>query len=154
MTTRIGLVSDSHDTFCKDWPSLLAALTDAFAGVDAILHCGDISSASVLDALAGIAPVYATRSEGDPPADPPRLQDGPVVVEIGGHRIGLAFSRPADFDDVEAVVFGGTHAASIEDVGGIPWVNPGSPSLAEQRTVAVLTLAPGASPSAEIVALP
>jgi predicted phosphodiesterase len=163
-TIRVGLVADTHDGMC-DWPAVVGAIKAAFGddGVDAVLHCGDLNSMACLDSLAaelGTTNVSATRSEGDPPPDPPRLDDGPRVVDVGGHAIGLAFERPEDtaaFDrPVEAVVFGATHAASIEhDDQGILWVNPGSPSLAEQTTVAVLTLHDddGTEPSAEVIAL-
>lgn len=157
---RIGLVADSHDGFCEDWASVVDGITRGFGRVDAILHCGDISSVGALDDLGRIAPVHATRSGDDPPPDPPRLLDGPRVVDLpGGHRVGLAFTRPVDagaFGEdgppVDAVVFGGTHAASVEVVDGLLWVNPGSPSLADQRTVAVLTLGDGGA-RAEIVPL-
>ena len=152
---RVGLLSDSHDSFCEDWPAVVAGIGDALAGVDAILHCGDIATHAALDDLERLAPVHATRSDGDEPAQPPRLQEGPRVVELpGGHRVGLAFQRPdvATFDDVEAVVFGGTHESSVEEVGGLLWVNPGSPSLAEHRSVAVLTLGDGPA-RAEVVPL-
>ena len=157
--TRVGLVSDSHDAFCPDWPSVVAEIALAFTDppVDVVLHCGDIATHAALDDLERVtgAPVHATRSSGDEPEQPPRLLDGPRVVELpGGHRVLLAFERPEApaQDDVAAVVFGGTHEPSIEQVGGLLWVNPGSPSLAERRSVAVLTLGDGTA-RAEIVPL-
>ena len=153
-TTRIGLVADTHDTFC-DWPSVFARIRPAFAGVDMVLHCGDLNTEACLDDLEALAPVAATRSDGDPEAVPPRLADGPRVVASGNFRIGLSFSRPAleDFGEpVDAVVFGGTHAASVEESGGVLWVNPGSPSLSKAPSVAVLTLGDGA-PRAEVIPL-
>lgn len=160
MPTRIGLVADTHDGIC-DWSAVVDKIKTAFFDVDAILHCGDLNSLACLDDLATIAPVvHATRSDGDPPPDPPRLDDGPRVVDVGGHAIGLAFERPQDTaafgQPVEAVVFGATHAASTEhDADGVLWVNPGSPSLAETTTVAVLTVGDddGTPPTAEVIEL-
>lgn len=160
MPTRIGLVADTHDGIC-DWPTVLDKIKAAFGqGVDAVLHCGDLNSMTCLDDLATITPVvHATRSDGDPPPEPSRLDDGPRVVAIQGHAIGLAFERPPDTtafgQPVEAVVFGATHAASTEyDADGVLWVNPGSPSLAETTTVAVLTIGDdNTRPTAEVIEL-
>ena len=159
---RFGLTADTHDTLC-DWPKVLAGLTAAWGDVDGILHCGDVTTAAALESLGRFAPVYASRSEGDPPAAPPVLNDGPRVLTLGGARIGLTFNLPeADrsaeglarlFDGpVAACVFGGTHEASLADAGGVLLINPGSPSLAKTRTCAVLTIAEG-RPSAEIIEL-
>lgn len=152
---KIGLLSDTHDDYCEDWGAVLDKIRTAFAGgVDLILHCGDIGTASAIDALETIAPVRATRSDGDPPADGTRLVDGPTVIDAGGTALLLAFQRPDHAPEgVKAVVFGGTHAASVEDDGGVLWVNPGSPSLAKTTTVGILTLEDDAPPTAEIIVL-
>ena len=44
---------------------------------------------------------------------------------------------------VDAVVFGGTHRASVERVDDVLFVNPGSPSLADRTSVAILELGAG-----------
>ncbi|HEX7167089.1 MAG TPA: metallophosphoesterase family protein [Acidimicrobiales bacterium] len=153
MTTRIGLVADSHSDLC-DWPAVLETVRAALGPVDLVLHCGDITASEALDDLETIAPVRATRSEGDPPAAPPRLVEGPTVVDVGGRAIALAFARPdAAPDGVAAVVFGGTHAASVETIDGVLWVNPGSPSLSKARSVAVLTLDDDGRAQADVIAL-
>lgn len=151
---RIGAISDSHDDIC-DWPTVFARLREVFAGVDLILHCGDITSVSALDDLSSIAPVRATRSAADPPAgSDDRIAEGPTMIEAGGRTLVLAFGRPepsqVDGTGAEVVVFGGTHAPGIETVDGVLWVNPGSPALAERTSVAIVTL-DGEQPSAEIV---
>ena len=157
---RFGLTADTHDDKV-DWPKVMAGLTAAWGYVDGILHCGDVTSRAALESLGKVAPVYATRSSGDPQPEPPRLNDGPRVLTLGGARVGLTFElaeadRTADaltrlFDGpVAACVFGGTHEASIENAGGVLLVNPGSPSLAKTRTCAVLTVENG-RPSAAIV---
>lgn len=159
---RFALTADTHDNLC-DWPTILAALRDSWGGVDAILHCGDISSNAALDGLGAVAPVFATRSEGDPPAAAPRLADGPRVLVAGGARIGLTFNLPETARSadgaaqlfggpVAACIYGGTHAAQVSEAGGVLFVNPGSPSLAKQRTTAVLTI-DGGRAAAEIIEL-
>ena len=147
---RFGLTADTHDEKVH-WPSIVAALKAAWGDVDAILHCGDLTSPAALQSLAALAPIYATRSGGDPPASLPTLADGPRVLEVEGLRMGLTFNLPADamtgrgsaelFEGPVAVcVFGGTHESRIEEVDGVLFVNPGSPSLAKTRTAAVLSI--------------
>ncbi|HZZ90112.1 MAG TPA: metallophosphoesterase family protein [Caulobacteraceae bacterium] len=159
---RFGLTADTHDDLV-DWPAILAGLKTAWGGVDAVLHCGDITRETALDDLAAIAPVYATRSDGDPPAAPPRLAEGPRVLVAGGLRIGLTFSLPETAATAEgaaalfggrvvACVFGGTHVAEVTERDGVLFVNPGSPSLAKTRSAAVLTLEGGRA-SAQIASI-
>jgi putative phosphoesterase len=159
---RFGLTADTHDDLC-DWPAVAAKLKAAWGGVDAVLHCGDLTTPAALEALGQIAPVYATRSADDPPPAPPALCDGPRVLDVGGVRIGLTFAvdeaqltadgAAALFGaPVAAWIFGGTHMASVAERGGVLIVNPGSPSLAKTRTTAVLSLV-GGRPTARIIEL-
>ena len=153
---RVGLIADTHDEVIP-WDGVQAKVEDAFSGVSLILHCGDLTTEDVLDRLERIAPIVAVRSGGDPPASPPRLRDGPQVVEAGGVAIGLVNTLPDDGDvafgqAVSVVVHGGTHAASVEERDGVLYVNPGSPTLADEVSVGVLELGAG-SPSATIVRL-
>lgn len=171
---RFGLVADTHDSFV-DWPKAVAAIGQALGPVDAIIHCGDISTRNAVTDLSRIAPVWAVRSADDEPADPPSLVDGPRVLEAGGVRIGVVFSLsdppvgakvdpelafgevgPQQACDrlfggpVDVCVFGGSHVAAVLQEAGVLFVNPGSPTLAERRSVAVLNLASGAL-SVEVV---
>jgi uncharacterized protein len=159
---RFGLTADTHDELV-DWPATLGGLKAAWGDVDGVLHCGDLSSAAALEGLAAIGPTFATRSDGDPPATPPTLVDGPRVLDLGGVRVGLTFNLAQELmspagaaglfgGPVAACVYGGTHAARLEEIGGVLFVNPGSPSLAKARTAAVLTIRDG-KPSAQIVAI-
>jgi predicted phosphodiesterase len=157
---RFGLTADTHDDLV-DWPAILASLTAAWGEVDAVLHCGDLTSTTALESLSGIAPIFATRNDGDPPAAPPALSEGPRVLNFSGLRAGLTFNLPEEARTPEgassffggpvvACLYGGTHQASLRSVDGVLFVNPGSPSLAKQRTAAVLTLDAGRV-SAQIV---
>ena len=56
---KIGVVSDTHAFFDPH-------LTELLAGVDAILHAGDVGSQEVLDELGRIAKVHAVRGNIDP----------------------------------------------------------------------------------------
>jgi predicted phosphodiesterase len=55
---RIGVISDMHGL-------LRPEAVDALAGVERILHAGDIGDAAHIDALARIAPVTAIRGNVD-----------------------------------------------------------------------------------------
>ena len=51
---RIGILSDTH---VPEAPRLFPEILEALAGVDLILHAGDLVVARVLDELERIAPV-------------------------------------------------------------------------------------------------
>ena len=82
---RVGLISDTHipEARAELWPEVFRAL----AGVDVILHGGDIHDLGVLDDLAELAPVFAARGNGEDgsggraiaPADA-RLRDAWVLT--------------------------------------------------------------------------
>lgn len=63
---RIGVVADTH--IPGRARALPEALLRGLAGVDLILHAGDICVAPVLDWLAELAPVIAVAGNNDPPA--------------------------------------------------------------------------------------
>src|SRR2546428_11516176 len=57
VAARLGLISDTH--LPERCPALPPSLARVFAGVDLILHAGDLGALSVLDRLSAIAPVVA-----------------------------------------------------------------------------------------------
>jgi uncharacterized protein len=156
---RVGVISDTHMPPFDD--VVCSAIETAFAGVDLILHAGDLVTLAVLDWLEAIAPVRAARGNNDTylPTDP-RLADV-QVLDLDGTRIGVAHVLPQtdDVDPAPAVwVFGDSHRDVVERRGGVLFVNPGSPTSPHLRvdrpgTVAVLTVGDG-PPAAEIVHLP
>ena len=121
-------------------------LGELFVGVDLIVHCGDITTPRALDDLGAIAPILpATRNDGDPPPEPPRLADGPRAIHHAGIDIGVVFSLPEGADvaelfgqPVRLVLYGGTDAGRGRERDGTLLVNPGSPTLAERTTVALV----------------
>src|SRR5688572_11068251 len=91
---------------------------EAFAGVDHILHAGDVGPAALLDELAALAPVtavYGNTDGFDLRGRLPRVAE----VELDGFRIvvthGDQFGSPAPdklhtaFLDAEIIIFGHTH---------------------------------------------
>ena len=131
---QLGVISDTH--LRSGTGDLCPRLAAAFEGVDLILHAGDIVARSVLEDLAGIAPVEAVAGNMDLP-EVKRVLPEARIIEVGGHRIGLTHGagpvssiRPRVrglFEGVSAIVFGHTHSPLICREEGILLVNPGSP---------------------------
>jgi len=156
---RIGVLSDSHI------PSTMRRLPEqvyhAFAGVELILHAGDIYSASVLDELEAFAPVLAVGEATDAAIGRPRVEQRRFLALEGVH-VGmvhkldvpgvpgevlpgaLARELPPGSDAlhstlyrvfgraVHVCVFGDTHHELLEWHGGRLLLNPGSPTLPRQ----------------------
>lgn len=119
----IGVISDTHGLVRPE-------AVDALRGVGMILHAGDIGGPEVLDALNGIAPVVAVRGNNDKGEWAEGLPDREVV------RVGVAsIYMLHDLKEIglgppggviQAVVSGHSHKPSVEERGGILYVNPGS----------------------------
>lgn len=156
---RIGVLSDSHI------PSTMRRLPEqvyhAFAGVELILHAGDIYSASVLDELEALAPVLAVGESTDAAIGQPRVEQRRFLALDGVH-LGMvhkldvpgvpgevlpgAIARdlPPGSDALDATlrrvfgravqvcVFGDTHHELLEWHGDLLLLNPGSPTLPRQ----------------------
>jgi putative phosphoesterase len=130
--TRIGVLSDTHLRGFD--PALAERLAGPFAGVDMILHAGDLVNIRVLEALD--APVViAVAGNMD---DYTVTQDLPVkrVVEVEGKRIGLihgwgpplglAARVAGEFTNVDCIVFGHSHRPMNARKNGVLFFNPGS----------------------------
>ena len=133
----VGIISDTHG-------HLRPEVAEAFAGVDLIIHAGDIGNHEVLEALRAIAPVHAVRGnmDGGWAHDLPATE----VVDIGGvliyvlHDAYLLDLDPAAAGFV-AVINGHTHKAAIEKRQGVLFLNPGSASpYSSTGTVALLQI--------------
>lgn len=157
MTVRALVIADTHLG-----PGRAELLTIPIAGelavADVILHAGDVTDPSLLDALAAYAPVHAVRGNNDRGSTlAERLTvelDGCLVAMV--HDSGAAAGRARRlrrwFPDAEVVVFGHSHLpwhevdVRTEDRHRQHHVNPGSPTQrrrAPERTVAWLDLAGG-----------
>lgn len=105
----------------------------ALAGVEMILHAGDVGSDDILDELELIAPVRAVFGNTDPPGNP-RLTDA-IDIEIGSLRIHVSHGHevgaptPAKLlarHDADVIIYGHTHKQSIVSAGRRWVVNPGA----------------------------
>ncbi len=141
MTTRIGVVSDTHGLLR---PEVMPALAD----VDLILHAGDVGDEAILGRLRELAPVIAVRGNVDRGAWATRLKAA-EVIEAGAHHLYMLHDLGAlDLDPVAAgfsgVIYGHSHQPSIEPRGGVLYLNPGSAGprrFALPVTLAMLTVA-------------
>src|SRR6266498_6026467 len=117
---RAGLISDTHGYLD---PRALAAL----AGVDLILHAGDVGSVAIIEALSAIAPVHAVRGNNDDKLGGLGL---PFALDLtleaqAIHLVHqLADARPGP--ETRVVVTGHSHRALIERRGDVLYVNPGA----------------------------
>ena len=150
---RIGLISDTHISKRGElWPQVF----DAFDGVDAILHAGDVFSPALLDELQEIAPLTVARGNGDLGQDDARLEDRCVMAFDGVtvamlHDFPTPRHRPAElildrarqrFPGVEpdVLVYGHTHIEAVDPVDGLLCVNPGSPTLPHNKSLRLGTI--------------
>lgn len=146
---RIGVVADTH-CVASDGADLPSSVVDAFRDCDMIVHCGDLTSTSVLDRLATVAPVLAVCSSSDPPADQRRLFDGRLLLRWSTTLIGVVADLPSGADptdvfgtEVDLVCSGTSHVPSVTRSGTTILVNPGSPTIPLSDagpTVAVIDL--------------
>jgi uncharacterized protein len=122
----VGLVSDTHGL-------LRPELHQALAGVDLILHAGDVGGDDILIELEQIAPVHAVYGNTDPPGHPQlaaSLEEtvGGVRVHVShGHEIGAPTpDKLLAVYDADVIVYGHTHKPLVVNVDGRWVVNPGA----------------------------
>ncbi|MZP30935.1 YfcE family phosphodiesterase [Heliobacterium undosum] len=120
---RIGVISDTHGLIRPE-------LFQALAGVDLIIHAGDIGSAETLRELGRIAPVIAVRGNCDRGELQEKLPER-ETVQIGNIRLYVLHSiNELDIDPVAqgygAVIYGHSHCPDETWKGGVLYLNPGS----------------------------
>jgi len=138
---KIGVISDTHGFLDPKIPRL-------FAGVEHIIHAGDIGSDGIVVSLETVAPVTAVLGNTD--SSPTfRLTEVVVLAKhkflvhhiVNPHvlteelRLRIARERPA------AVMFGHTHKAFSETIDDVLYLNPGyagKPKFGLERSVAIL----------------
>nr|WP_314629263.1 metallophosphoesterase family protein [uncultured Noviherbaspirillum sp.] len=118
---RIGLISDTHGL-------LRPQALEALAGVDRIIHAGDIGNAGVLEALGAIAPVDVVRGNNDSGAWAAAIPHSQTLA-YGGVQIYLLHDineLKGRMPPVQVVIAGHSHKPAVEDRDGVLRVNPGS----------------------------
>ena len=120
---KIGVVSDTHGL-------LRPEVVTALAGVELILHLGDVGDAGILRELEKIAPVTAVRGNIDRDGECSELPET-EVVEVQRNSIYLLHNiEKLDLDPSAAgfvaVLYGHSHKAEIRRQKGVLYFNPGS----------------------------
>jgi putative phosphoesterase len=122
----VGLISDTHGL-------LRPAVLEVFAGVDLILHAGDVGSDLILDELETIAPVRAVYGNTDLPGNT-QLHDS-VELELLGHTLHVSHGHEVGSPTPEKllaaysadiIVYGHTHKQMVYASGNRLVVNPGA----------------------------
>jgi putative phosphoesterase len=123
----VGVVADTHGL-------VRPGLAAAFAGVQRILHAGDVGGDAVLDALSKLAPVDAVFGNVDDAHHPSLARErvvtlGGVTIHVShGHELGrptpeIALAAYAG----DVVIFGHTHRSIVvRDRAGRLAMNPGA----------------------------
>jgi putative phosphoesterase len=156
---RLGIIADTHGL-------LRPEVFPLFAGVDRILHAGDIGSPELLTELEAIAPVTAVWGNTDG-FDLRRKVPEVVEAEIDGFRFlllhGHQFGVPTPeaihraYPEAEVIIFGHTHKPLLTVVDQVVTVmNPGGAGARRfdfPASAGVMELEPGIPPRARLVPL-
>ena len=156
---RLGVISDTHGL-------LRPEVFDAFAGVDQILHAGDVGGLDLLTELETLAPVtavYGNTDDSDLRSTLPKVAtlqlDGFDIVVTHGHQLGSPTPEAlnAAFPDAQIIVFGHTHRPLLTIVDVVVTVmNPGGAGARRFNlppSVGILELEPGIPPRGRILPL-
>lgn len=150
---KIGVISDTHGL-------LRPEVKPALAGVERILHLGDVGKASILKELEEIAPVTAVRGNVDREGLCGRLPETEVVLIEGRYIYMLHDLKTLHLDPAAgkfaAVLSGHTHVPNYFMKKGVLYFNPGScgPRRFELPvTVGLLEVSADGELKAEIVPL-
>ena len=142
----VGLISDTHGLVRPD-------VHTALAGVELILHAGDVGGDDILDELGLIAPVHAVFGNTDEPGEPRLAAE--IVRTVGGLTIHVSHGHETGRPTPErllatyagdVLVYGHTHRQLVARAGDRLVVNPGAagPRRFDLRpSVARLTIVDG-----------
>lgn len=161
--TTVGIVSDTHGYFHP-------LLVDDLAGVDLILHAGDVGDLGIVDGLEAVAPVKAVWGNIDGPNIRRRLPeeerftvDGLDVwmTHIAGRpgrwQQGMGARLKADPPDI--FVCGHSHILRVERVDafdGMLFINPGAAGkqgMHERKTCLRLSIRDGTPSDVDVIHL-
>lgn len=156
---RLGIIADTHGL-------LRPEVFELFAGVDRILHAGDIGSPELLAELEAIAPVTAVWGNTDgfdlrgmiPESVESRIEGFDFLV-VHGHQLGIPTPDKlhARWPAAEVIIFGHTHKPLLTTVDQVVTVmNPGGAGPRRfdlPASVGIMELEPGIPPRARLVPL-
>lgn len=120
---KIGIISDTHGLLRPEAERCLA-------GVDHIIHAGDIGRPDIVEQLRLIAPVTAIRGNIDT-ADWAKAYPETDTVHLEGRTLFLVHDvndltiNPAEAG-IDVVISGHSHRTRVETIDGVLYLNPGS----------------------------
>jgi len=150
---KIGILSDTHGL-------LRPEVAPALAGVERILHLGDVGKFSILGELEKIAPVTAIRGNVDREGPCSELPETEVALIADRyvymlHDLNMLHLDPAA-GHFAAVLSGHTHVPNFYTRKGVLYLNPGSCGPRRFQlpiTIALLTVTDAGEFDAKIVPL-
>lgn len=138
---KLGIISDTHGF-------LDPRVEKIFAGVDHILHAGDIGEPMIELELKFIAPVTVCIGNTDlglpyKETEVITLAQKKFLVHhiVNPYAPSEVLAAQLQRHQPDAVIFGHTHKRFAETVGGVFYFNPGyagKPKLGNERSVALL----------------
>jgi putative phosphoesterase len=139
----IGMISDTHGL-------LRTEALEALAGVEHIIHAGDIGGPEIVPRLRTIAPITAIRGNVDTQDWAREFPDWDTVTLAGRSIYVLHDLGDLNLDPVTAgfdiVISGHSHRPRVETTDGVLYLNPGSAGPRRFRlpiTLATLDLSGG-----------
>ena len=142
---KMGVISDTHMRSHEEIPP---AMVRALSNVDLIVHAGDIVTLEVLEGLRRLGEVKAVRGNMDSDEIKSLLPEK-ELIEIAGRKIGITHGSGGPwgiqhrvrglFDDVDVIIYGHSHEAKNEQIGGILFFNPG----VGRKSLGILTIEKG-----------
>ena len=148
----LGILSDTHDRFAR---TALAIDMLRSAGADALIHCGDFTSAEILELLAGGPSwfVFGNNDEGYEKGLERAAADVGATslglggtIQLAGRTIAVTHGHlPTEDKRLSALqpdyfLFGHSHLKLDEHRGPTRYINPGAIHRAGEFTVALLNL--------------
>ena len=121
--TTLGVISDTHGL-------LRPEAVERLAGVDHIIHAGDIGSPEIIEGLRKIAPVTAIKGNIDKDSWANAYAETETIT-LADHSIYILHNRnELDFAPetagIDIVICGHSHKPSVETIDGVLYLNPGS----------------------------
>ncbi|HSH13207.1 MAG TPA: metallophosphoesterase [Desulfurivibrionaceae bacterium] len=132
-TTRIGILSDTHLSELTE--RFQAQVATCFAGVDLVLHAGDLTNPAILAAFGTkeVLAVHGNMCDRQGQTSLPGLRTFTVggfnLVLTHGHAFGYSNLEErlfTAFAEADCIVYGHTHRAVCHQLGGTLMLNPGS----------------------------
>jgi uncharacterized protein len=146
----VGILSDTHGRVAAT-KAALAALRDA--GAEYFIHCGDVGGEEIFDLMAGMPLSFVwgntdferEKLKGYAELLGLKCHGDLAELELGGRRIAVTHGDQAEIvrkigkeKRQQYLLYGHTHVARDQTMGGLRYVNPGAVHRSPRPSVAVL----------------